>query len=291
MKIHNLPQDIFKNKKEAEQSLLFHNYSATVGTFKGRSILQKNAISLVISGEKTMHFANTTVNIKDNEFHFLSAGNCLASMDLSKKKLFRSILIFFDNKVLTDFYLKHSKTIEQLKKGKKIESRGYVAFQKDKFIYNYIDSLSLLFQSDVKISSEMKLLKFEELMLYLLEKHPSMVLSFQSSQSKDFDDLEIRKAVEANVTNPVSLEELAFLCNVSLSTFKRRFQKIYGTSPSKWMLQRKMEIARDLLQHYNEKPSEVYHKIGYENHSSFAQSFKETYGITPKEFQSQQLTV
>ena len=137
----------------------------------------------------------------------------------------------------------------------------------------------------------MKLLKFEELMLYLLEKYPSKVLSFQSTLSKDFDDLEIRRAVEANVTNPISLEELAFLCNVSLSTFKRRFQKIYGTSPSKWILQRKMEIACDLLQHYNEKPSEVYHKIGYENHSSFAQSFKETYGITPKEFQSRQLTV
>ena len=291
MKVHHLPQDIFLNKKEASEELIFHNYSATVGSFKGRSILHKNAISLVLSGEKTMHFANTTVNIKDNEFHFLSAGNCLASMDLSKKKLFRSILIFFDNKVLTDFYLKHSKAIEQFKKGKKPESRGYVAFQKDKFIYNYIDSLSLLFESDVKISLEMKLLKFEELMLYLLEKHPAKVLSFQSTQGKGFDDLEIRKAVEANITNPISLEELAFLCNVSLSTFKRRFQKIYGTSPSKWMLQRKMEIARDLLRHYKEKPSEVYHKIGYENHSSFAQSFKETYGITPKEFQSQQLTV
>src|ERR1041385_6392964 len=280
MKIHNLPQDIFKNAKEAEESLLFHNYSATVGTFKGRSILHKNAISLVISGEKTMHFASTTVNIKDNEFHFLSAGNCLASMDLAKKKLFRSILIFFDNKVLTGFYLKHSKTIDQLRKGKKIESQGYVSFQKDKFIFNYIDSLSLLFQSDVKISMEMKSLKFEELMLYLLEKHPSKVLSFQSLKSKDFGDLEIRKAVEANITNPITIEALAFLCNTSLSTFKRRFQKIYGTSPSKWILQRKMEIARDLLQHYNEKPSEVYHKIGYESHSSFAQSFKETYGIT-----------
>ncbi len=291
MPVHNLPQDIFSNKKEAEDSLIFHNYSASVGSFKGKSILHKNAISLVISGEKTMHFANTTVNIKDNEFHFLSAGNCLASVTLSKKDVFRSILVFFDNKVLTEFYLKHSRTIDRLKKIRKIESEGYVSFPKDKFIYNYIDSLILLFQSDSKISMEMKMLKFEELMLYLLEKHPYKVLSFQSSQGKDFDDLEIRKAVEANVTNPISLEELAFLCNISLSTFKRRFQKIYGSAPSKWMLQRKMEIARDLLQHYNEKPSEVYRKIGYENHSSFAQSFKQMYGVSPKEFQLQRMTV
>jgi len=245
----------------------------------------------VISGEKTMHFASTTVNIKDNEFHFLSAGNCLASMNLSKKEVFRSILVFFDNKLLTDFYLKHSKVIDRLKKEKKIQSESYIAFQKDKFIYNYIDSLSLLFQTDSKISMEMRLLKFEELMLYLLEKQPYKVLSFQSSHNKDLNDLEIRKAVEANITNPINLDELAFLCNVSLSTFKRRFQKIYGRSPSKWMFQRKMEIACDLLQHYNEKPSEVYSKIGYETHSSFAQSFKQAYCITPKEFQSQRLNV
>src|SRR5258705_337316 len=130
MTIHNLPQDIFQNKKEAEENLIFHNYSAIVGSFKGKSILHKNAISLVVSGEKTMHFANTTVNIKDNEFHFLSAGNCLASVSLSKKDIFRSILIFFDDKVLTDFYLKHSKVIDRLRNRKKIESEGYISFQK-----------------------------------------------------------------------------------------------------------------------------------------------------------------
>ncbi|MBI1769975.1 MAG: helix-turn-helix transcriptional regulator [Bacteroidetes bacterium] len=291
MTIHNLPQDIFQNKRDAEESIIFHDYSAIVGSFKGKSILHKNAISLVISGEKTMHFANTTVNIKDNEFHFLSAGNCLASVSLSKRDIFRSILVFFDNKVLIDFYLKYSKTIDRLRNGTKIKSEGYISFQKDEFIYNYIDSLSLLFKSTSKISAGMKLLKFEELMLYLLEKYPAKVLSFQSSQGKNFNDLEIRKAVEANVTNSISLEELAFLCNISLSTFKRRFQNIYGTSPSKWMLQRKMEIAKNLLQHYDEKPSEVYHKVGYESHSSFAQSFKQTYGVSPKEFQLQQLTV
>jgi AraC-like DNA-binding protein len=291
MKVHNLPQDIFENKRDADERLIFHNYSATVGSFKGKSILHKNAISLVISGEKTMHFANTTVYIKNDEFHFLSAGNCLASVTLSKKDMFRSILIFFDNSELTDFYLKHSKVIDALKKRGKVKSAGYVSFEKDKFIYNYIDSLLFLFQSAAKISSEMKRLKFEELMLYLLEKYPEKILSFQSSQSKDFDDLEIRKAVEANVTSTISLEELAFLCNVSLSTFKRRFQKIYGTSPSRWMLQRRMEIARNLLQGHHEKPSEVYRKIGYETHSSFAESFKQTFGVTPKEFQSRQLTV
>jgi AraC-like DNA-binding protein len=45
-----------------------------------------------------------------------------------------------------------------------------------------------------------------------------------------------------------------------------------------------MERAALLLRGH-EKPSDVYYKVGYENHSSFTQSFKQVYGVTPKEFQ------
>jgi len=74
------------------------------------------------------------------------------------------------------------------------------------------------------------------------------------------------------------------MCNMSLSTFKRRFARLYGTSPNKWLLQKRMEQAASLL-HQQEKPSQIYHKVGYENHSSFTQSFKQVYGVTPREFQ------
>jgi AraC-like DNA-binding protein len=291
MDIINLPQDIPPGKKEGANGLIFHPYSATVGAFKGKSILHSNAISLVISGEKTMHFANKTVKIKNDEFHFLSAGNCLASIDLSGKEVFRSILIFFNNSVLNHFYLKYAGLILKIKSGLKIKSEPYVAFKKDTFILNFIASLDLFFQQDMPMSTEMRLLKFEELLLYLLEKYPKSILSFQTSERKDLNDLEIRKAVESNITNSLSIEELAFLCNTSVSTFKRRFLKIYGTSPNKWILQKRMELARHLLEHYHEKPGEVYYKVGYENHSSFSQSFRQTFGVTPRDFHLQHLNV
>ncbi len=290
MNIFNLPQDIFPDRNKLED-IIFHNYSAEAGPFKGKSILHKNAISLVISGEKTMHFADKTVDIKKDEFHFLSSGNCIFSMNLSGKKLLRSILIFFDDRILDDFYLKYNRQITKFKNNHKVGNELYIAFKKDAFVSNFIASLNLLFQSVIEISTEMKLLKFEELMLHLLEKYPAQLLSFQTTKTKYPDDFKIRKAVETNITNNVSVEELAFLCNISLSGFKRHFVRMYGTSPGKWLLQRRMEIAKELLQHFNEKPSEVYHKVGYENHSSFTKSFKQSFGITPKQFHLEQLAV
>jgi len=289
MNIYNLPQDIFPDKKDSSGSIIFHCHIAKTGTFMGKSILHKNAISLVMSGEKTMIFADRTINIKDDEFHFLSAGNCLVSMNFPGKSTFSSILLFYDNSILDNFYLKYDSLITKIKNNHSISSQAFVAFKKDAFVLNFIASLNLLFQSYAEISDEMKLLKFEELMLHLLQKYPEKTLSFRASQSRNLDDLEIRKAVEANISNNISIEELAFLCNVSVSTFKRRFTKIYEMPPSKWILLKRMEMAKNLLRHHTEKPGEVYYKVGYENHSSFSQSFKQTFGITPREFQSQQL--
>ena len=287
MKIHNLPNDLFSPSKSADEDIIVHYYKGVVGTYKGRSILHRNAISLVIEGEKTMRFAEKTVHVNDNEFHFLSSGNCLASMDLSPKKSFSSVMIFFTNKVLVDFFVKYEKRIRDAKKTK-AATEPYISIAKDDFIRNYINSLILLGN---EASGDMKRLKFEELMLHVLSVHPKKFLSFQIKEHHQLEDLQIRQAIENNVASGITVEELAFLCNMSLSTFKRKFQKLYNTSPNKYILQRRMEIAKDLLLYNREKPSEVYHQVGYENHSSFSESFKNVFGLTPKDFQAQHLNL
>ncbi len=290
MDIFNLPQDIFPDNPKANDSIIIHAYSAPVGSFKGKSILHKNAISLVISGEKTMHFADKSVYINPDEFHFLSAGNCLVTMNLSPKQAFSSILIFFDDEVLAGFYLKYNELITRIKSKEKIENEPYLAFKKDAFVLNFISSLNLLISNNHELSMQMRQLKFEELMLHLLEKYPARILSFQNIKNKNLSAFHIRKVVETNVVNNMGIDDMAFLCNMSISTFKRRFAEIYKTSPAKWILQRRMELAKELLQN-NEKPGEVFYKIGYQNHSSFSQAFKQTYGITPKEFRDVELNV
>ncbi len=289
MGIFTLPDDINFETGSNPDDLIFHNYAAPTQTFYGKSILRMNAVSLVISGEKTMHFAEKKIEITDKEIHFLSTGNCLVSMKLSERVPFRSILIFFDNNLLINFLLKYQAKINLLTKGQRISREAFLSFTKDDFIKNYIASLGLLFQPKIQISSEMKLIKFEELMLHLLENYPTKILAFQVLKNSGLNDFEIRKIVENNITTNISIEDMAFLCNISLSTFKRRFLKIYGTSPNKWMLQKRMELAKALLIYDKEKPGEIFYKLGYENHSSFTQSFKQMFGTTPKEFQMQHL--
>jgi len=287
MDIFHLPDDIFPGRSIRHEPVIFHSYTAPAGSFKGRSILHKNAISLVLSGEKTMQFAERSVSVNPSEFHFLSSGNCLVTMNLLPRMIFKSFLIFFDSHVLSGFYHKYETRIAEIKRTHKITPEPYLAFKKDEFVVNFIASLGLLSGSSAVISEDMKRLKLEELLLHLLESDPARLLAFQPMKPRETGDADIRNVVERNIGNAVSLDELAFLCNMSLSTFKRRFEKIYSTSPNKWFLQQRMELAKDLLRHHGEKPGEVFYKVGYQNHSSFSQSFKQVVGVTPKEFQQQ----
>jgi AraC-like DNA-binding protein len=287
MEVVNLPQDIFPGEKFGSEDIIIHEFVAHRGSFKGKSILYGNAVSLVLQGEKTMLFAERSLRIKDDEFHILSAGNCLASVDLSRQEIFRSILIFFPDKLLADFYVKYDELIRHHNEKLRVKAEPYVSLRKDAFVKTYIASLQSMLQQSQPVSQDMKRLKWEELFLYLLEHYPERILSFQPHAKNNGAQLELRKAVETNITNNLTVEELAFLCNMSVSTFKRRFRNIYGTSPTKWLVRKKLEMAAGLLRNYRERPGEVFHKVGYESHSSFAQSFKQVFGKTPSQYQEQ----
>ena len=122
-------------------------------------------------------------------------------------------------------------------------------------------------------------------MLYLCDRYPQEFLPLLASLTATSFDLPLRKVVENNVYTNLSMEELAFLCNMSLSTFKRKFEEVYGTPPARWFHLKKMQQAAFLLKHRNVKASEIHHELGYENLSSFVQAFKKEFGKTPKVYQ------
>ncbi len=286
MKVHNLPDDVFG--KHANDGIVIYAYTARLEALRGRSIMTMNAVSLVMEGHKTMHFAEQTVEANDEEIHFLSAGNCIATIDIDKLP-FSSILIFFDDKIIKDFLVKYQTLVKPTKNQK--ERERFVSIRKDNTINHFITSLELKLKSGGAISREMKQVKLEELLLHVLERHPEKMLSFLSAKTDSTLELTIRKVVENNIAGNLSVEELAFLCNLSPSTFKRQFTKIYGTSPINWFVEQRMKVAANLLRFNNERPGEVFHKIGYENHSSFAKAFKKHFGVSPNGYRLQNMIV
>jgi AraC-like DNA-binding protein len=284
MKIHKLPGRDASDGLIADESIIIYPFSSTRTTLRERAILDRNAISLVIEGQKTITFTETTVHPNDKEIHFLSAGHCIASMDISNQKIFRSILIFFDDKELADFFLENAGAIEKAARTMKLVPSAYVAIGKDEFIAHYIESLALILKKDPRLSMQMRRIKLRELLLYLLENHTQKFLAFKNRVHLDSIGLAISKVLETNLLNNLSIDEMAFLCNLSTSSFKRHFKKIYAQSPNTWINARKMQMAAKMLTKQKEKPAEIWFKLGFETHSGFTKSFKKHFGVAPKDY-------
>ncbi|MBS0029900.1 helix-turn-helix transcriptional regulator [Chitinophaga sp. 2R12] len=259
-------------------------YNSDVVSINARIKLQQNLFSFLLEGQKSVQYAGTRVTINPDQFLLLSSGNCLMSEKMAATDgRYRSILLFCEDKVLADFFIRHP--VSPRTSHQQNNEVPFLVFEKDGFLVNFIESLGFMLAAGQPLSSEMRKVKLEELLLYISERYPEQLRQLRNFGYHADDDLLIRHAVTDNISNAVTVDELAFLCNMSLSTFKRRFAKIYGTSPNKWLLEKRMQKAAQLLKQGECKPSEIYFELGYENLSSFIQSFKQIHGITPKQYQ------
>lgn len=86
-----------------------------------------------------------------------------------------------------------------------------------------------------------------------------------------------------HVSEPVTIQTVAKNLQMSESNFSHAFKKQMGLSPQKYLHKLKMDKAVQLLKSQN--VTDVALDLGYENPSHFIRLFKETYGLTPKQYQ------
>ncbi|MFT3795206.1 helix-turn-helix domain-containing protein [Flavobacterium sp.] len=77
------------------------------------------------------------------------------------------------------------------------------------------------------------------------------------------------------------LEKFSYLTGRSLTTFKRDFNKIFRTTPQRWLTQKRLELAHYQFVEKNKKPIDVCYEVGFENLSHFSFAFKKHFGYSP----------
>ena len=93
-------------------------------------------------------------------------------------------------------------------------------------------------------------------------------------------------AIVNGIIDGHSIEELARSCCYSLSTFKRRFSEQYSLPPHRWMLLCRLHLASQILAETNEPISSVSQICGFINNSHFIATFRRHYGITPRQYRT-----
>lgn len=78
------------------------------------------------------------------------------------------------------------------------------------------------------------------------------------------------------------MEHFAFLTGRSLSAFKRDFKTVFHQTPNRWLVKRRLQEARFLIEEKKQKPTDIYMELGFEDLSHFSFAFKKEFGETAK---------
>jgi AraC-like DNA-binding protein len=114
------------------------------------------------------------------------------------------------------------------------------------------------------------------------------LLIYQGSHSKEAAKgqqvkmIAVEKILEDHLQKSLpSLQAIAKEVALSESTLKRSFKQAYSASIYEFYLQKKMQLARQLLEEKGMAVKEVAYALGYEKSSNFIKIFKKHYDFSP----------
>ncbi len=116
------------------------------------------------------------------------------------------------------------------------------------------------------------------------------IIKFQfAAKNVDKNEIKIAKAVDyinQNINCKISLLELSEITNYSIPHLRRLFYKKFGLSPLNYIMQTKIEKAKEIISIEDLPISDVSVLCGFETPSYFIKQFKKQVGITPKEYKA-----
>lgn len=254
-------------------------YGSTSSIEKSKVEIKGFLFSFLQEGKKRIHHAQNVASLSPSHFLLLKSGRCLMTERLSLQGNYESLLFFFQEEMLRELAEKYKWKAAQK------EGSEFMVFKLDKVLIQFVSSLRTLYASGIYSGDLMKI-KLEEMLLYLIQKEGKGILNFLLSDSVIHQEDHLQQVVYKHAHHRLSLDELAFLCHMSVSTFKRKFRETYNASPAKWFQRKRLEKARKELVENHAHPGELYMDAGFENFSSFSQAFKKEFGQPPSHYLS-----
>ncbi len=96
--------------------------------------------------------------------------------------------------------------------------------------------------------------------------------------------LQKRKAtelLEANLDGKIALHQVAEACDLSVGHFARAFRQTFRRPPYKWLIERRVDRARDLMTNSRLSLADIAIQSGFADQSALNRTFKRLHGVAP----------
>jgi AraC family transcriptional regulator, exoenzyme S synthesis regulatory protein ExsA len=234
-----------------------------------------HCLELVLSGSNAIHSGLHCDKITTGDIHFRKKGN----YQLAPSPDYSALLIFIENEFVLDFLKEHITTYSN-----EVFDTGLPPFnfRQSEFIQAHIKEALATINHPGTYASCIIRLAAHQVLLHMLDNEKSTrFVSFLQYLVTD-RKIDLAYFMEEHFASRMDVKELAVKSGRSLSTFKKDFHTTFGTTPMRWLINRRLEHAKYLLSHTNDSNiSGIAYNCGFENLAHFSKVYRLKFGITP----------
>ena len=93
--------------------------------------------------------------------------------------------------------------------------------------------------------------------------------------------------MERNYQRELTVEEIADVCKLNRSYFSKLFRESMGCPPQEFLIRLRLSKAAELMQTTKASIGDIAADCGYPNQLHFSRAFKKRYGVSPREWRTQ----
>ncbi|MDB5110438.1 MAG: AraC family transcriptional regulator [Mucilaginibacter sp.] len=261
-------------KEDKSQPRILYSCYAHVSR-EGEQFIPEHIFSYILSGSQVVHTSGKTYHFKAGDFRFFRKNQLSRFIKQPPPDgEFITVSVSIDQGTLRSMSAEHDLYINSPYTGE-----NTLLLPPNNLFKNYIDSLTPYLHDTGNISKALTVLKVKEAVMILLETKPDLKNVLFDFTEPGKIDLEayMNKHYKFNV----DLNRFAYLTGRSMATFKRDFERIFHTTPNRWLQQKRLSDAYYLIKEKRLNVSDVYLDVGFKDLSHFSYAFKKTFGIAP----------
>ncbi|MBC6110315.1 helix-turn-helix transcriptional regulator [Pedobacter sp. CCM 8938] len=241
----------------------------------------------LLEGEIKYQIDEEEINIPTNYSLFL---NCINSgkqiQNSNSKSNCEIVIVTFYPDILKKIYERELPVLLQAPRNP-ISNKSSEKISSDFLILKYIEGLLFYFENPSLVNEDILILKFKEIILLLSQTQNAEAIQVILSQLFSPTTYTFKQIIEANLFSQLSIEELAERNNLSISSFKREFARLYNDTPANYIKAKKLEKATELLLASTKRITDIAFDCGFNDLANFTKSFSEKYNTTPTNYRLQ----
>ena len=243
-------------------------------------MVSEHMLVYLCSGELDLIAPDKKYHLKKGDSFFIKRNHLVRKIKQPSKngEPFKGLFLQLKMPFLKRMLHEHNLTVPLVSNPATAKST-YVMLEKHLFLNGLFYSLEQYFDAQQYPSKELMEVKLQEAVFTLLQLRPDLgqvLFDFAEPWKINLEDF-----MNKNYKCDLSVEDFAHYTGRSLSTFKKDFAEIFHNTPSRWIVKRRLEEAKCLMEKLGKKPADVYLEVGFKNLSHFSTAFKREFGISP----------